>query len=75
MPLLAACTPGRRPAGRWRRAVRRPQEVDAADVCPLANLPAAELPGTPDGLLAPGYPTYPSNLIKSVPQPPGKAAT
>ena len=38
----------------------------------LANLPAAELPGTPDGLLAPGYPTYPSNLIKSVPQTPGK---
>jgi len=38
----------------------------------LPNLPPADLPGTPDGLLAPGYQRYPSNLIKSVPLPPGK---
>jgi len=30
------------------------------------------MPGTSDGLLAPGYLRYPSNLIRSVPQPPGK---
>jgi len=30
------------------------------------------MPGSPDGLLAPGYLRYPSNLVKSVPQPPGK---
>src|SRR6185436_11796775 len=38
----------------------------------LPNLPSADLPGTPDGLLAPGYQRYPANLIKSVSQPPGK---
>ena len=41
----------------------------------LPNLPNADLPGTPDGLLAPGYQRYPANLIKSVPQPPGRGAT
>ena len=39
---------------------------------PLANLPNADLPGTADGLVEPGYHKYPANLIKSVPQPPGK---
>jgi putative aldouronate transport system substrate-binding protein len=38
----------------------------------LPNLPISDLPGTPDGLLAPGYQRYPGNLIRSVPQPPGK---
>jgi putative aldouronate transport system substrate-binding protein len=38
----------------------------------LPNLPPPDLPGTSDGLLAPGYQNYPSNLIRSVPQPPGK---
>ena len=42
---------------------------------PLPNLPPADLPGSPDGLLAPGYLKYPANLITSVPQPPGKGGT
>jgi putative aldouronate transport system substrate-binding protein len=71
MPLLAACAPGApaRSAGSTATGggrVRLPAYVA------LANLPVADLPGTPDGLLAPGYLRYPTNLIRSVLQPPGK---
>ena len=38
----------------------------------LPNLPSPDLPGSPDGLLAPGYQKYPTSLIRSVSQPPGK---
>jgi putative aldouronate transport system substrate-binding protein len=72
LPLLAACAPST-PGAATRTSttssggkVKLPTHVD------LPNLPSADLPGTPDGLLAPGYPRYPSNLIKSVPQVPGK---
>jgi putative aldouronate transport system substrate-binding protein len=39
---------------------------------PLTNLPKPDLVGTADGLVVPGYLRYPANLVKSVPQPPGK---
>jgi putative aldouronate transport system substrate-binding protein len=71
MPLVAACAPGVPAAGSGAPTsgggtVKLPTYVT------LPNLPGADLPGTPDGLLAPGYQRYPANLIKSVPQPPGK---
>jgi putative aldouronate transport system substrate-binding protein len=39
---------------------------------PMTNLPKPDLAGTPDGLVMPGYLRYPSSLVKSVPQPPGR---
>src|SRR5689334_17794863 len=71
MPLLVACgaaAPSAPPAP----ATTSTGKVALPTYTPLPNLPPADLPGTPDGLLAPGYQNYPSNLIKSVPQPPGK---
>src|ERR1700730_12842729 len=73
MPLVAACAPsapassiaaGGTSAGGGK--VKLPTYVA------LPNLPGADLPGTPDGLLAPGYQRYPVKLITSVPTPPGK---
>jgi putative aldouronate transport system substrate-binding protein len=70
LPVLAACAPAapRTPGAPTSSGgkVTLPTHV------PLPNLPAADMPGTSDGLLAPGYLKYPANLIKSVPQPPGK---
>ncbi|HEX8969432.1 MAG TPA: extracellular solute-binding protein [Chloroflexota bacterium] len=76
--LLAACSPAA-PAGNAgtsgaagassgstsRGPVQLPTSV------PMANLPQPDLPGTPDGLVMPGYLRYPANLVRSVPQPPG----
>jgi len=69
MPMLAACSavaPSAPAAATSGGKVKLPTYI------PLANLPAADMPGTPDGLLAPGYQKYPTNLIKSVSTPPGK---
>src|SRR5437879_7943595 len=73
MPLLAACGPGA-PAtsGKSGPPASGGAKVKLPTYVALPNLPNADLPGTPDGLLAPGYQRYPANLIKSVPQPPGK---
>jgi putative aldouronate transport system substrate-binding protein len=74
VPLLAACGPGAPAgsAGKSGAAAGAGSKVVLPMYVALPNLPAADLPGTPDGLLAPGYQRYPANLIKSVPQPPGK---
>jgi putative aldouronate transport system substrate-binding protein len=71
MPLLAACassapTTTASSASKSSARVKLPNHTD------LPNLPSANLPGTPDGLLAPGYQRYPGKLLKSVAQPPGK---
>ncbi len=71
MPLLAACGQAA-PATSAGPAASGSARVKLPTFAALQNLPSADLPGTPDGLLAPGYQRYPSNLIKSVPQPPGK---
>jgi putative aldouronate transport system substrate-binding protein len=77
LPLAAACVPGA-PATSAGSATKSGASAGAGGkvklptYVALPNLPAADLPGTPDGLLAPGYQRYPANLIKSVPQPPGK---
>jgi len=34
--------------------------------------PPPDLPGSPDGLRSPGFRTFPRNLVKTVPSPPGK---
>jgi putative aldouronate transport system substrate-binding protein len=41
---------------------------------PLTNLPRPDLPGTPDGLVAPGYTHYPADLQPSMRQPPGRGS-
>ncbi|GAC1313093.1 MAG: extracellular solute-binding protein [Chloroflexota bacterium] len=76
MPLAAACGPTA-PAvppsgGAGSGAAGAAAKIKLPTYIPLPNLPPADLPGTPDGLLAPGYQRYPSNLIRSVAQPPGK---
>lgn len=76
IPLLAACAPGAPPASGTRTSsAATPSasgKVQLPSYAPLSGLPSADMPGSPDGLLAPGYLRYPSNLVKSVPQPPGK---
>jgi putative aldouronate transport system substrate-binding protein len=47
-------------------------KVQLPTFTPLSGLPQPDLPGTPDGLVMPGYIRYPSNLVRSVPTPPGK---
>ena len=75
MPLLAACAPGApgtsagSPANSGSSASGG-GKVKLPSFVALPNLPNADLPGSPDGLLAPGYQRYPANLLKSVPQPP-----
>ena len=67
--LLTACTsplPASPTAGATSGKVTLPTYVA------LPSLPPPDMPGTPDGLLAPGYVKYPANLISSVPRPPGK---
>jgi putative aldouronate transport system substrate-binding protein len=77
VPLLAACGPSAPAtsagsAGSSGASASSGGKVKLPTYVALPNLPSADLPGTPDGLIAPGYQRYPSNLIKSVPQPPGK---
>jgi putative aldouronate transport system substrate-binding protein len=79
MPLVAACTPSAPAASAGSSAGSGASasgggKVKLPTYVALPNLPGADLPGTPDGLLAPGYLHYPANLIKSVPQPPGKGS-
>jgi putative aldouronate transport system substrate-binding protein len=70
MPALAACSVGA-PA-RSTPSSSGSGKVGLPTYVALPNLPPPDLPGTVDGLVAPGYQNYPSNLIRSVPQPPGK---
>src|SRR5215471_3626681 len=75
MPVLAACSaavPGSSGGASSGGGTSAGGKVTLPAYAALPNLPAADMPGTPDGLLAPGYQRYPSNLIKSVPTPPGK---
>lgn len=81
VPLLSvsACTPTapaatgtggagetKAPSGTAAKKVQLPTYMS------LPNVPAADLPGTPDGLVAPGYIRYPTNLVRSVATPPGR---
>jgi len=76
LPLLAACTraaptsPASSASGGGTSAAGG--RVKLPTYVALPNLPPAEMPGSPDGLLAPGYERYPAKLITSVPTPPGK---
>ena len=75
LQLLAACAPPTGPGSSASTPI--PSTGSAGRVklptsIPLANLPKPDLPGTPDGLVMPAYLRYPTNLIRSVPQPPGK---
>ena len=77
MPLALACAPSvpGSSAGSAASSGQSPSnggKVKLPAYIALPNLPSADLPGTPDGLLAPGYQRYPANLIRSVAQPPGK---
>lgn len=77
MPLALACTRGAPASSPGSAATGGPlgtgsSKVKLPSYVALPNLPNADLPGTPDGLLASGYLRYPTNLIKSVPRPPGK---
>jgi len=77
MPLAAACAPNLPATSAGSSATSGASagaggKVKLPSYAALPNLPSPDLPGTPDGLLAPGYLHYPTNLIKSVPQPPGK---
>jgi putative aldouronate transport system substrate-binding protein len=74
MPLLEACAPQgpSAPASSGASSASGGGKVRLPSYAPLSGLPPADLAGSPDGLLAPGYQRYPANLIKSVPNPPGK---
>lgn len=75
LTLLAACTgvaPGAPTAtgtsGGAKAALRLPAQIS------LKDLPKPDLPSSTDGVVSPGYLSYPPNLIKSVAQPPGKGS-
>ena len=74
LPVLAACSVTA-PAAPAASSASGGAKVTLPTFVPLPNLQAPGLPGTPDGLLAPGYLKYPANLVKSVPQPPGQGGT
>src|SRR4030081_1533908 len=69
LPLLAACTSNVPPA------VPKPARAALAQLptnIPITRL-TPDLPGTPDGLVAPGFITYPKDkLFQSVKTPPGR---
>jgi putative aldouronate transport system substrate-binding protein len=71
LQLLAACTPAA-PSAPATSSASAGGRVKLPTSVPMANLPKPDLPGTPDGLVVPGYLRYPSSLVKSVAQPPGK---
>jgi putative aldouronate transport system substrate-binding protein len=76
LPVLAACSVsvpgGPAPSSAGGTQSSGGGKVQLPTYAALPNLPPPDLPGSSDGLLAPGYQNYPSKLIKSVPQPPGK---
>jgi putative aldouronate transport system substrate-binding protein len=72
VPVLAACTSVAPSSPSSSAGATPAARVTLPTYVALAGLPPADLPGTPDGLLAPGYLTYPANLVKTVSQPPGK---
>ena len=69
--VLGACTPAA-PSAQASSASSSGGKVKLPTYVALPGLPPADLPGSADGLLAPGYQRYPSKLIKSVANPPGK---
>ena len=70
--LIAACTPAAPSAPAPASTTTSAARVKLPTSTPIANLPKPDLPGTPDGLVMPGYLRYPSQLLKSVPQAPGR---
>jgi putative aldouronate transport system substrate-binding protein len=74
LPMLSACAPAApsAPSASGAASSASGGRVKLPTYVALPNLPPPDLPGSPDGLLAPGYNKYPTNLIKSVPTPPGK---
>jgi len=74
MPVIAACTPAApsAPVASSGASGTSGGKVKLPTYTTLPNLPPPDLPGTADGLLAPGYQKYPTNLLRSVSQPPGK---
>src|SRR5437868_4949507 len=74
LPILSACAPAApsAPSASGGGTSASGGKVKLPAYVALPNLPPPDLPGTPDGLLAPGYNKYPTNLVKSVPTPPGK---
>jgi putative aldouronate transport system substrate-binding protein len=72
MQLLTACSPAAPTGGGSASGTSSSAKVKLPSYVPLPNLPKPDLDGSPDGLIEPGYLKYPANLIKSVPQPPGK---
>jgi putative aldouronate transport system substrate-binding protein len=71
LQLVAACTPSA-PSAPASSSASTGGRVKLPTSVPMANLPKPDLPGTPDGVVVPGYLRYPSSLVKSVAQPPGK---
>jgi putative aldouronate transport system substrate-binding protein len=71
LQLVAACTPSA-PSAPASSSANTGGRVKLPTSVPMANLPKPDLPGTPDGVVVPGYLRYPSSLVKSVAQPPGK---
>ena len=72
LQLLAACAPGAPASSGVASGPSNSARVKLPVYVALPNLPKADLDGSADGLVEPGYLKYPANLIKSVPQPPGK---
>jgi putative aldouronate transport system substrate-binding protein len=72
--LVAACTPAvpSAPAASNVSSAGTGARLKLPTSVPMSNLPKADLPGTADGLVVPGYLRYPANLAKSVAQVPGK---
>jgi hypothetical protein len=73
LQLVAACAPSgpASSAGASSSAAGSGGKVQLPTFVAMLNLPSADLPGSADGLIEPGYQTYPANLIKSVRNPPG----
>src|SRR5690349_17965420 len=76
LQLASACTPaGPGASTGGANSASGGARLKLPTYAPIASLPAPDLPGTADGLVTPGYLKYPSPLVKSVSQPPGKGGT
>ena len=82
LPLLAACSPASPPGAQpappqSAPATVPPQQKGAAasklpTFVPIQNtVSAPDLPGSPDGLVNPGWTSYPKQLFQAVKSPPG----
>jgi putative aldouronate transport system substrate-binding protein len=74
LQVISACAPAAPSSGRTS-TVSNASKVTLPTYTPAPNLPKPDLPGTPDGLVEDAYLHYPTNLVKSVPTPPGKGGT